>query len=250
MAAEGTFFDITLHKMICSKGDFSSMYDISHVNGQIMATLKRVNHYQRGTEIFIKHLESDVLLQDILEFVFPMGQIYQIRILLEFSGHCRGYCYVNFFEVESARRAMMVLCGLKVKNTPVVVKMSFDNNRLEIANISKEHTAEEVFQELSKIIGNGLQEIFFISSKDMKKDRLNCILTFNTHKNALEARKRLFNGLELFGEHVMIDWAIPEEKIKVRSIFESRIFLQWKINIRARCFCFSSYNTIITTKLK
>ncbi|CAG9856058.1 unnamed protein product [Phyllotreta striolata] len=207
MADPSTLFDLTLHKMVCNKGDFSALYDITHVNGQLIATFKRASHGRRGTEVFVKNLEPDVLLQEIFEFVLPLGEVYQIRLLLEFSGYCRGYCYVNFFEVESARKAMMVLCGRKIRGSSVVVKMSFDNNRLEIADVPKDRSVQEIFQELSKVIGSGLQEVFFVNSRTDKHCR-NCILVYNTHKNALEARKKMFNGFSLFEE-------LYEEIIKI-----------------------------------
>ncbi|CAG9841026.1 unnamed protein product [Diabrotica balteata] len=110
-------FDSSQHRMVCSKGDFSSIYDVTPYKAQILATMKYVSPPGRGTEIFISGLRRDILIQEILEMMLPIGDIYQIRILQEFSGYCRGMGFVKFFDVTAARKATILLN--KSKSQPI-----------------------------------------------------------------------------------------------------------------------------------
>lgn len=109
------FFEVSQHKMACSAGDFSPFYVTEQVNGQLMSTLKNAQPPRRGTEVFLKNIPRDALLQDVLEFVVGCGDVYQIRLLMDFSGYNRGYCFVNFTHVKAARKAVVTLNGGHIK---------------------------------------------------------------------------------------------------------------------------------------
>nr|XP_023019962.1 probable RNA-binding protein 46 isoform X2 [Leptinotarsa decemlineata] len=213
-------FDMALHKMICSKGDYSSMYDISHVNGQFIATFKHISRPRRGTEIYIRNIPVDLLLQDILEFAIKAGNIYQIRILIEFSGYNRGYCFVSYFDVRSARKAVVLLDGEKINGSPIGVTYSLDNHRLELLNVPKEINSEEVLQEVSKIIGNGLQSVQLMrQTEEENAETDKYLLKYESHKKAVEARKKVYPTFQIFGKDIQIEWNIPVENKSKRLYF-------------------------------
>ncbi|KAG5891930.1 hypothetical protein JTB14_030075 [Gonioctena quinquepunctata] len=214
-------FDISHHKMTCSKGDFSSLYDLCHVNGQFKATFKHAPHPKRGSEIYIRKIPVNLLLQEILEFTMRAGDVYQIRILLEFSGYNRGYCFVTYFDNKSAKKAAVILNGERIRETdvPVVVRLSFDNNRLELSGIPKNLSHGDIFEKMSKFIGGNLLQVFKLSPNDNKSETTKCLLRYDTHKSAVEAKKKVYPSFEMFDRKIEIDWAVPSELVKSKRLY-------------------------------
>ncbi|KAJ8945020.1 hypothetical protein NQ318_016266 [Aromia moschata] len=212
-----SLFDLNAHRMICSKGDFTKVYLVEQVNGQLIATFKHVRPPRRGTEVFIKKLPRDVLLQDIVEFAVRCGDVYRIRLLMDFSGYNRGYCFVTYFNVTSARKAILTLNGENMKGNHVLVKLSFDNNKLEMRGIPPDVDRAQIFEKMSEIVGNGLKAI--ITFKKSSKERgsgNNCVLKYDTHRHALEARKQIWPRIKLWKKTIEVDWAVPREIIQLR----------------------------------
>ncbi|CAG9816406.1 unnamed protein product [Phaedon cochleariae] len=212
-------FDLTLHKMECNKGDFSSLYEITHVNGQIIATFKHVNRPKRGTEIYLRKIPTDALLQEILDFAIQAGDVYQIRLLMEFSGYNRGYCFVSYFDVQSSRKATLTLNGSRIRDSQVIVKLSFDNNRLELQNVPRGVTPQQVYQDVVKIVGKGLKDVVFCRQSEENTKGIKCLLRYDTHRNALEARKHIFPTFRLYEKSIKVDWAIPTDIMKSKRLY-------------------------------
>ncbi|VEN52021.1 unnamed protein product, partial [Callosobruchus maculatus] len=217
--------DLSKHNMITKTADLSTLYHVFQSNGQIIATFKNASAPKRGCEVYIKHIKEDTLLQDVLEFALVGGPIYQIRLLMEFSGYLRSYCFVMYFSVKSARKAVLTLNGALLNEHPVVVKVSYDNNRLEIRNIPRELGFTQLKEQLQELIGVGLKDVKMrrYSRDSNSNDNDRCLLVYDTHTNAVEARKKLYPRFRVLEQYVMkIDWAAPEElKMCCRLYFQT-----------------------------
>lgn len=222
LPTEMQFFNISGHRMVCSKGDWTPYYDTQQINGQLVSTLKRTHHPRRGTEIFMKNIPRDAFLQDILEFVIPCGDVYQIRLLMDFSGYNRGYCFITYLHKNAARKAVVTLNGNTLKSAAVVVKLSFDNNKLEMRGIPPGIDRHEIFRNISEI-ESGLQKV--LTFRNNVNGGNVCVLKYDTHRKALEARKKMWPRFVLWGSTIEVDWAIPREVLNVSNSAVTRSFL-------------------------
>ncbi|KAJ8919636.1 hypothetical protein NQ315_006162 [Exocentrus adspersus] len=216
------FLHLLQHRMVCSKGDFTTNYVTAQVNGQLISTLKINCRPKRGTEIFIKRIPRDALLQDVLELVITCGDVYQVRLLMDFSGYNRGYCFVTYLEMNSARKAVVALNGSEIKSSKIVVKLSFDNNKLEMRGIPFKISREDVFRTMIGIIGTGLRQVITFRSNNDNATNNNgrvCVLKYDTHRNALEARRKVWPRLTLWNRQIEIDWAIPHEILNSKRLY-------------------------------
>jgi len=67
------------------------------------------------------------------------GQIYEFRLMMDFSGLNRGYCFVMYTRVDDARRAISVMNNYEIRRGRFLgVCMSVDNCRLFIGGLPKD----------------------------------------------------------------------------------------------------------------
>nr|CAH7714186.1 unnamed protein product [Callosobruchus chinensis] len=201
--------DLSKHNMVTKTTDLTMLYSVYQRKGQIQATFKNVPIPERGSEVFIGNIPYGTLLQDLLEFGLKAGAIYQIRLLLEFSGRSRRYCFIKYFSPQSARKAVLTLNGGLLNRCHVIVKLSFDNNSLEIGDIPRELCFDQLKGQLQQVIGDGLKEVKL--QKYPYLDCNKCLLVYDTHSNAAHARKKVYPTFRLLGHTVRIDWKVPVE---------------------------------------
>ena len=73
------------------------------------------------------------------------GKIYELRLMMDFSGSNRGYFFVRYTKREEARAAVKMLNNFEIKpNKFLGVIQSVDNRKLWISGIPKNRTAEEI----------------------------------------------------------------------------------------------------------
>ena len=66
------------------------------------------------------------------------GTIYEFRLMMDFSGANRGYCFVTFTCREDARRAVNEMNNFEIRRGRFLgVCMSVDNCRLFVGGIPK-----------------------------------------------------------------------------------------------------------------
>nr|CAI5833572.1 unnamed protein product [Callosobruchus analis] len=221
MEATEVIADLSKHTMVTKTTDLSSLYTINQYNGQIIAKFRNASTPKRGCEVYIKHIKEDTLLQHVLEFALKAGPVFQIRLLMEFSGYLRSYCFVTYFSVKSARKAILTLNGTVLNRHPVVVKVSHDNNRLEVRHIPRDVCFNQLREQLNELIGFGLKDVKLRGYPEENCNR--CVLVYDTHTNAVEARKKLYPRFRILDQYfVKIDWAVPEElKMSCRLYFRT-----------------------------
>lgn len=67
-------------------------------------------------EIFVGKIPRD-LHEDTLYPIFSrVGEIYEIRLMMDFSGTNRGYCFIMFTKVEYAKRAIRELNNWEIRH--------------------------------------------------------------------------------------------------------------------------------------
>lgn len=82
-----------------------------------------------GSEVFVGKLPRDCYEPELVPIFETVGKIYEVRLMMDFSGTNRGYCFVLFHEPEEAQRAIKELNNYEIRKGVVfgVVNLLFYN---------------------------------------------------------------------------------------------------------------------------
>ncbi|KAH9398644.1 RNA-binding protein 47 [Tyrophagus putrescentiae] len=166
-------------------------------------------------EIFVSNLPNDLFENELLPFLCRAGKIFQIRLIMNFSGSSKGMAYVVYNDVESAFKAVEELNNEYIRasgnycDRQVHVTFSVNNNRLVFYNIPPEKTIDEVKSELNQKLENVTDVKLFTDTQGV-----NATVTFSSHKAASEARRILIpqgSLIRIFNVKPRIEWAKPKD---------------------------------------
>jgi hypothetical protein len=74
-----------------------------------------------------------------------VGKIYELRLMMDFSGSNRGYFFVRYTSREDAKMAVRKLNNFEIRQGKFLgVIQSVDNRKLWISGIPKNRTAAEI----------------------------------------------------------------------------------------------------------
>lgn len=108
-------------------------------------------------EIFIGKLPRDVAEDEIYPLFSAIGQIYEMRLMMDFSGSNRGYAFVMYTNAEDAAKACKALDDYQIRpGRKIGVCESINNSRLKIGNLPSDCDISE----FSKVRAITLFEIF------------------------------------------------------------------------------------------
>ena len=82
-----------------------------------------------------------------------VGKIYEFRLMMDFSGSNRGYCFVTYTNREDARTAITHMNNYQIRPGRFLgVCASVDNCRLFVGGIPKNKQQEEILEEMIKVL--------------------------------------------------------------------------------------------------
>ena len=88
---------------------------------------KKIAESDPTSSIFLGNLEFDVVKQDVIELSSEFQRIVGIRIgTFEDTGKCKGFAYIDFEDVQSAKAAFSILYGKKLKGRKLRVEFATD----------------------------------------------------------------------------------------------------------------------------
>ncbi|XP_045069844.1 RNA-binding protein 47 isoform X6 [Coregonus clupeaformis] len=166
----------------------------------------------RGCEIFVGKIPRDVYEDELVPVFESVGQIYEMRLMMDFDGKNRGYAFVMYTQKHQAKRAVRELNNYEVRPGRLLgVCCSVDNCRLFIGGIPKTKKREEILEEVSKVTEGVLDVIVYASAADKMKNRGFAFVEYESHRAAAMARRKLMPGrIQLWGHQIAVDWAEPE----------------------------------------
>ncbi|XP_049865735.1 probable RNA-binding protein 46 [Pectinophora gossypiella] len=169
----------------------------------------------KGCEVFVGKLPREIFEDELVPIFSGMGKIYEMRLMMDFSGSNRGYAFVTFTTQAEAFRAVRELNGYEIRpGRHIGVVKSVDNCRLFVGSIPKTKTKEDILQELSKRVTGIVDVILYKNCFDKKLNRGFAFVEFESHRAAAMARRALVPGcVKLWDQEVMVDWAEPEPQI-------------------------------------
>ncbi|KAH9493431.1 APOB1 complementation factor [Dermatophagoides farinae] len=183
----------------------------------------------KAKEIYISNLPNNVFENELLPFLCQAGPIYQVRLLVTFSGASKRQAYVIFGTVDAANRAVQLLNGQTLRspnNPPVHVEFSVNNKRLHISGIPNSiQSSNQLRQQLRLYYVKNIQ--FPLPAQNnydptafngminglinFECDRnLQAIIEFGDHATAASARRSFVAGLiKIHGHTLQAKWAEP-----------------------------------------
>ena len=63
----------------------------------------------KGCKVFVGKIPRDLYEDELVPVFEKIGKIYELRLMMDFSGSNRGYAFVMFTSVSDARRAVKVV---------------------------------------------------------------------------------------------------------------------------------------------
>ncbi|XP_061618066.1 probable RNA-binding protein 46 isoform X2 [Phyllopteryx taeniolatus] len=183
-----------------------SGYDILQVNGQRKyggpppdweGPAPRID-----CEVFVGKIPRDMYEDELVPLFETAGTIYEMRLMMEFSGENRGYAFV----MEEARKAIEKLNEHEVRPGKFIgVCASLNKCSLFLDCIPKDKSKEEILEEVKEIT-EGLLDVTVLPSY-RGKNRGFAFLEYETHKAAAFARKDLMARMKLWGKTIRVNWA-------------------------------------------
>merc|ERR1719186_692309 len=188
----------------------------------------------KGTEVYCFRIPRDCFEDELVPVFSKAGPIHELRLMIEFSGTNRTYCYVRYSKKEHATEAIRSLNGYEIRRGHhLAVTKSVDNRRLWINGIPKNRSAEEFKEELEAITGGISNVILYPSQTEANRTRSYMFVEYETHRAAALARRKLVPGkVFLFGVEVgQVDWAEPEPEVDEEQMKQIKILYVRHLNM-------------------
>ncbi|XP_022113249.2 probable RNA-binding protein 46 isoform X1 [Pieris rapae] len=188
----------------------------------------------RGCEVFVGKLPRDVYEDELVPIFSSVGKIYELRLMMDFSGSNRGYAFVTYATRAEAVAAIKKLANYEIRpRRHIGVVESVDNCRLYIGNIPKDVTKEDVFKELSNRVPGMVRVIMYKNCFNRNHNRGYAFAEFVSHRAAAMARRVLVPGcIRMWNRDIMVDWAEPEPEVEDEEM--SRVKVLYARNLKIR----------------
>ncbi|CAF4004437.1 unnamed protein product [Rotaria sp. Silwood2] len=169
----------------------------------------------RGCEVFVGKLPRDCFESELFPLFERCGQIYEMRLMMDFSGFNRGYAFITYTCRDNAKRSVKELNNYEIRPSRLIgVCQSVDNCRLFVGGIPKTKKREEILDEICKVTEGVVDVIVYPSAHDKKKNRGFAFVEYESHRSAAMARRKLLPGkIQLWGHQIAVDWAEPETEV-------------------------------------
>uniref|UniRef100_UPI00359008E8 probable RNA-binding protein 46 n=1 Tax=Myxine glutinosa TaxID=7769 RepID=UPI00359008E8 len=168
----------------------------------------------RGCELFIGSLPYDAFEDELVPVFASVGQIYEFRLMLQFSGKNRGYSFVTYTNHKDSQCAIETLNKYELRpGHQVFVCMNIDNRRLFLGNLPQDKGEKELLEEMKKVT-IGVEYVVVHPSKGKAaadRKRAFAFVQYESHRSALLAHRRLLSGLFHLWDHaIQVQWANPD----------------------------------------
>ncbi|CAF2154305.1 unnamed protein product [Rotaria magnacalcarata] len=169
----------------------------------------------RGCEVFVGKLPRDCFESELFPLFERCGPIYEMRLMMDFSGCNRGYAFVTYTNRDDAKRCVKELNNYEMRSNHLIgVCQSVDNCRLFVGGIPKTKKREEILEEMCKVTEGVVDVIVYPSANDKTKNRGFAFVEYESHRSAAMARRKLLPGnIQLWGQQIAVDWAEPENQV-------------------------------------
>ncbi|KAG7210142.1 hypothetical protein KM043_011703 [Ampulex compressa] len=158
-------------------------------------------------EVFVGKVPHTLYEHDIYPIFSSVGQIYEMRLMMDFSGMNRGYCFVMYATKEEAARAVRELDQYEIcPGRRIGVVASINNCRLYVSQLPPDITAECFIKRIYGITDDVENVAVY---RCPKGNTTFALISYKTHRGAAMGRRRLVpEALTLFkGAEINVEWA-------------------------------------------
>jgi len=214
-------------------------YDIVQRNGQRIYGGPPPNWQgpppSKGTEIFVGKIPRDMVEWELVPIFEKYGKIFELRLMMDFSGSNRGFLFVRYSNCEEAKKATRELNNSEIRPGKIIgVIPSVDNRKLWISGLPKNRCSDEIREEMSKLTDGVIDVSIYSQYSDKTKTRGYAFVEYLTHRHAALARRKLVPGRNYLFDQVIerVDWAEPEPEVppevmaKVKILFIRNLTVQ------------------------
>ena len=148
-----------------------------------------------------------------------VGEIYELRLMMDFSGSNRGFCFVRYTDRENAKRAVKELNNFEIRpNKFLGILHSVDNRKLWVSGIPRNLTSDQIMAscrftrrfrsetescategfvllplqaEMQKLTDGVRDVILYSSQTDKSRTRGYAFVEYESHRAAALARRKL-----------------------------------------------------------
>ncbi|XP_040566578.1 APOBEC1 complementation factor isoform X1 [Lepeophtheirus salmonis] len=172
---------------------------------------------EKGAEIFVGKVPRDCFENELVPLFSSVGTIYELRLMMDFSGSNRGYLFVKYTNHSEARMAIKKLNNYEIRpGKHIGVCKSVDNRKLWISGLPKDRSVEEIKADLEKKTAGVTDVIIYPCQTDKSKSRSYAFVEYENHRAAALARRKLVPGRIFILDHEIekVDWAQPEVEVE------------------------------------
>ena len=183
--------------------------------------------YNNTANVFIKNIPKDVKPREIFEMFNNFGEIISTKICEDEDGNLLGYGYVNYYNLDSAEKAIKELNGKEINGSKLEVshfqkknerfQNSIANNSIYIKNIPPEKNKNDInkiFEKFGKIKWSELSE-------DPNK-RKYAIVEFENQEIANKAKEEM-NEKNVFNTEIPLYVDLLQKKAERKRYLVSKI---------------------------
>ncbi|XP_055633033.1 dead end protein homolog 1-like [Toxorhynchites rutilus septentrionalis] len=179
-------------------------YKTVQVNGQrFIGPPENVSEPSYEWEIFVKHLPRSLFERELVPFFSSVGFVYQIRLLMCFSGLNRGIAYVRYSNEQDFLRALKIFHDLPMGQHKLYATKSTNLRTLVLLNIEPYITNSTIQGFIESECGGGCVYIGYGKRTPRKKF---AIIQFSCHYETALARRKLIPFVTLFGDDCCLKW--------------------------------------------
>lgn len=171
---------------------------------------------EKGCEVFCGKVPRDCFEDELVPIFMKVGEIYELRLMMDFSGSNRGFCFVRYTTREDAKRSVKELNNYEIRpNKFLGILHSVDNRKLWVSGIPRNLTSDQIMAEMQKLTDGVRDVILYSSQTDKSRTRGYAFVEYESHRAAALARRKLVpQKFYLGGQEIeKVDWAEPENEI-------------------------------------
>ncbi|CAG5093668.1 Similar to A1CF: APOBEC1 complementation factor (Homo sapiens) [Cotesia congregata] len=170
-------------------------------------------------EVFVGNLPRNIYENKLYPIFQRAGEIFEIRLMMDFSGTNRGYCFIKYTKPEYAAKAIKELNEWPIeRGKKIGVVASVNNCRLSIARLPPELDTKTFIKKIYETTESVTQVAVYsiaksnAANKPMQKKAL---ISYKAHIDAAMARRKLMpQRTTLFPNvELIIDWAHPSSSM-------------------------------------
>ena len=166
----------------------------------------------RGCEVFIGKIPRYLYEDELVPVLQMIGRLYELRLMMDFSGSNRGYAFAVFASRDEAKQCVRALDNYEIRRgRSLGVCMSVDNCQLFIGGIPKKVTKADILDEMRRLTDGVVDAIVYASVGDKTKNRGFAFVEYENHRAAMMARRKsMRQRLVVWGTEITVDWAEPK----------------------------------------